>query len=101
MAQKLAHKLTSPSVIDSVDLSSEYVITELLAPMQFVGKSLVELELRKVYNVLVIAVKEAVPDRVFVMPPADYFIKDSDVLVLLGKAEDVSELEKKTRKVTK
>jgi len=99
MAQKLAHKLTSPSVIDSVDLSADYVITELLAPMQFVGKSLVELELRKSYKVFIIAIREAVPEAVVVLPPADYQIKDSDVLVLLGKAEDISNLEKRTGKV--
>ncbi len=97
MAVKLAHKLTSPSVIDSVDLSEDYVITELLAPLGLVGKNLIELDLRKAYNVLVIAVKEAVPERVLVLPPPDYHIKDSDVLVLLGKTEDISKLEKQTR----
>jgi len=98
-AVKLAHKLTSPSVIDTVDLSEDYVITELLAPLGFVGKSIAELDLRKAYNVLVIAVRVAVPERVIVLPTAEYRIKDSDVLVLLGKTEDISTLEKKANKV--
>ncbi|MBN2289715.1 MAG: TrkA family potassium uptake protein [Candidatus Glassbacteria bacterium] len=98
MAVKLAHKLSSPSVIDSLDLSEGYVITELLAPLGMVGKSLVELDLRKIYKVFVMAIREAVPERVLVLPPAEYRIKDSDVLVLLGSDEDIARLEKKMRK---
>ncbi|HUU26340.1 MAG TPA: TrkA family potassium uptake protein [archaeon] len=94
MAVKLARKLTSPSVLDTMDLSEDYVMTELLAPLEFVGKSLVELKLRNEYNVFVMAIKEAVPERFNVLPRPDYLIKDSDVLVILGRTKDVAKIEK-------
>ncbi len=100
MAIKLARQLTSPSIIDSVDLSEEYMMTELLAPLEFTGKSLKELDLRKDFDVFVIAIKEAVPERFNVLPHSDYRIKDSDVLVLLGKVEDVARIEMKSNKIT-
>jgi trk system potassium uptake protein TrkA len=44
--------------------------------------------------VLVVAVRESVPEKFTVLPPADFKIKDSDVLIMLGKADDISKLEK-------
>ena len=99
VAVKLARRLNSPSVIDSLDLSEDYMMTELLAPLEFVGKSLEELNLRKIYDVFIVAIREAVPERFTVLPKADFRIKDSDVLVLLGKTSDIIRLEQRAAKV--
>ena len=101
VAIKLARQLNSPSVLDSLDLSSDYMMTELLAPLEFVGSSLKELNLRKLYDVFIVAIREAVPERFTVLPTGDFQIKDSDVLLLLGKASDIAILEKKAGKVKK
>lgn len=45
-----------------------------------------------------VAIREAVPEKFTVLPTAEFRIKDSDVLVLLGKASDISRLEKKAGK---
>ena len=37
----------------------------------------------------VIAIKELVPDRFNLAPRADFIIKNSDILVLLGRDEDL------------
>jgi trk system potassium uptake protein len=97
VAIKLAQRLTSPSILDSLELGGEYVLTELLPPMEFVGQSLMEVNLRRVYNLFVVAIKEAVPERVTVLPPAEYVIKDSDTLVILGSTSDIARLNKKTK----
>ncbi|KAF5050437.1 TrkA-C domain protein [anaerobic digester metagenome] len=59
------------------------------APREFIGKSLIQLNLRARYNVHVIAIKEVVPENFVLVPPADYVIKDSDILVMLGKSADI------------
>lgn len=97
VAVKLAHRLTSPSILDTLDLGGEYLLTEMLPPMDFVGQSLLELNLRRVYNLFVVAVKEAAPERVTVLPSADYRIKDSDVLVVLGSPSDIEKLNRRMR----
>ena len=95
VALKLASQLTSPSVIDYLNLVDDYILTELLAPVTFAGKSLAELNLRRNYDVLVVGVREAVPEKFTLLPTADFVIKDSDVMVIIGKAADINKLEKK------
>jgi trk system potassium uptake protein TrkA len=40
----------------------------------------------------VIAVREILPDRVTMVPKADFVIKDSDVLVVIGKTADIQKI---------
>jgi trk system potassium uptake protein TrkA len=56
------------------------------------GKTIAELHLRTKYHVEVIAVREMLPDRVTMVPRADFVIKDSDVLVVIGKEEDIQKI---------
>lgn len=95
VAVKLARKLTSPSVLDTIDLAGEYIMSEILTPMEFVGQSLIELDLRRKYDVFVIAIREAVPERFTVLPQPGYRLKDSDVMILLGKGENIARIERK------
>jgi len=37
-------------------------------------------------------VKEMLPNRVRMVPRADFVIKDSDVLVVIGKTEDIQKI---------
>ncbi|MCF8124477.1 MAG: TrkA C-terminal domain-containing protein, partial [Desulfarculaceae bacterium] len=50
------------------------------------------LNLRARYNIYVIAVKEIVPDNFVMLPPADFLIKDSDVLIMVGRQEDIKKV---------
>ena len=61
-------------------------------PASFFGKTIGELHLRSRYNIDVIAVKEVLSDRVKMVPPASFVIKDSDILVVIGKEKDVSKM---------
>jgi len=51
-----------------------------------------EAKLRNRYDVYVIAVKEIVPDRMVLIPSPDFVIKDSDILVIIGKQKDLQKL---------
>ncbi|WP_319406587.1 TrkA family potassium uptake protein [uncultured Desulfosarcina sp.] len=92
MAQRLAMRLTSPNILDFLPLEEEYTIAQVDPPPPFIGKSLMELELRKRYHVNVIAVKERIPERFFMVPGADFKVKDSDILIVLGKKSDLSKI---------
>jgi len=65
-------------------------------PPAFYGKSIGELHLRAKYRIDVIAVKEVLSDQVRMMPSADYVIKDTDILVVMGKEIDIKKIEAKT-----
>jgi trk system potassium uptake protein TrkA len=92
MADKVARSIISPNVLDYIPLSEDYTISELAPPASFYGKTIGELRLRSKYHVEVIAVKEVLPDRIQMVPRADFVIKDSDVLVVIGKEEDIQKI---------
>ena len=92
MADKVAKSLISPNVLDYIPLSEDYTISELAPPASFFGKTIGELHLRSKYHIEVIAVREMMPERLTMVPRADFVIKDSDILVVIGKEEDIQEI---------
>jgi trk system potassium uptake protein TrkA len=92
VADKVARGIISPNVLDYIPLSEDYTISEIVPPSGFLGKTIGELHLRTKYHVEVIAVREVLPDRVTMVPRADFVIKDSDVLVVIGKEDDIQKI---------
>lgn len=92
MAYKVAKSLISPNVLDYIPLSEGYNICEIVPPSSFIGKTIGELHLRSRYHIEVIAIREVLPDRIKMIPRADFVIKDSDILVVLGKEEDINRI---------
>ena len=92
MADKVAKGIISPNVLDYIPLSEDYTISEVAPPASFMGKTIGELRLRTKYHVEVIAVREILPERVAMVPKADFVIKDSDILVVIGKTADIQKI---------
>ena len=92
MADKIARSLISPNVLDYIPLSEDYTISEFVPPSRFMGKTIGELHLRSKHHIEVIAVKEMLPDRLQMVPRADFVIKDTDLLVVIGKNEDIQKI---------
>ena len=92
MAVRTALKLTSPHILECLPLMSGVSIEEIAPPESFIGKSLRDLDLRNKYAVQVIAVRELIPERTVYVPPADFVIKDSDVLIVMGDEKMLEKL---------
>jgi trk system potassium uptake protein len=92
MADKVAKSLISPNVLDYIPLSQDYTICEIAPPPSFMGKTIGELHLRSRYHIEVIAIREMLPERLTMVPRADFIIKDSDVLVAIGKEKDIQKI---------
>lgn len=92
MADKVAKSLVAPNVLDYIPLSGEYTICEMAPPESFYGKTIGDLHLRSRFNIDVIAIKEVLSDQVRMVPRADFVIKDSDILVLIGKEKDIAKI---------
>ena len=92
MAVKVARSLSIPNILDFIPLAEDYNLLQVDPPRAFIGKTLKELNLRAKYNVYVIAIKELVPENFVLVPPAGFLIKDSDVLIILGKEQDISRI---------
>lgn len=92
MAIKTARSLSRPNIMDFILLSEDYNLLQIAPPAAFVGRSLKDLDLRAKYNVHVIAIKELIPENFVLVPPADFVIKDSDILIMLGKSQDIKRI---------
>jgi trk system potassium uptake protein len=89
MANKVARGIISPNVLEYLPISEDYTIVELAPPTAFIGKTLAELDLRKKYNLQVIAIRDVLTSKMQLVPRASSIIKDSDVMVIIGKEEDI------------
>ena len=92
MASKVAKSLISPNVLDYIPLSQDYTISEIAPPSSFLGKTIGELQLRKKHHIGVIASRDVLTDQIQMIPSADFVIKDSDILVVIGKEQDIQNL---------
>jgi trk system potassium uptake protein TrkA len=93
MAVRVARGLSRPNVLDFIPLEEDYNIVQVGPPSAFIGKSLKELNLRANYKVYVVAVKELDPENFILVPPASFVIKESDILTMLGKSNDIKRIE--------
>jgi trk system potassium uptake protein TrkA len=93
MGKRIAEKLMSPNIIEFIRLSDEYSIEEILTPPNLSGKSLTELDLRAKYNINVIAIRHK-KDQVKISPEPDYVLSENDILVVIGKNEELKQFEK-------
>ncbi|MEY3990534.1 MAG: hypothetical protein RI985_1615 [Chloroflexota bacterium] len=87
MGIRLANSLISNTIVDYIELSKEYNVFEVPTPHKFVGKTLLEANLRSDYKISVIAVKRG--DEVVVAPGANFRIQAQDKLVVIGKNNDI------------
>jgi len=92
MAIRLAQKLSSRNVLEYLPLAENISIQEIVPPESFIGKRLKDLNLTNRYHVQVIAIKQLVPEKLIFIPGADFLIKDSDVLVVMGEEDNIAEL---------
>ena len=92
MANKVARSIISPNVLEYLPISEDYTIVELAPPTDFIGKSLADLDLRKKYALQVIAIRDVLTNKMQLVPRASAIIKDSDVLVIIGREEDIRKI---------
>ena len=93
-ALRLADEISFPNLLDFIPLYPDYSIMEVAPRAEFVGKSLRDLDLRAKHGVELVAVQELIPERMTIAPGGDYVIKESDVLVVLGRNEDIDKITK-------
>lgn len=89
MAIRTAKSLSAPNIIEHIPLGEDFAITEVSPPRKFIGKSLIELDMRNRYRITVLGIRDVLTEEFIALPPAQRLIRDSDILILAGKPEDV------------
>lgn len=93
MGRRIAHKMMSSSVLDYLELSNEYSVVEYLAGKKLAGRSILELDIRAVYGISIIAIKRGTD--ILVSPDPNLEIERDDILIAIGEDSDLTSFEKK------
>lgn len=102
-ADRWSHRLLAPFLIDHVELGEGYALVQLAAPRSWHGKTLAELDLRRKYNVTIVAIKRKVEaasetgadsyeERVVDVPQPRSRVGADDTLIVAGFDADLEKL---------
>lgn len=92
MAERVALSLSRPNMLDHLPLSEDYYVAEVKAPRDFAGQRLMDLDIRNKHHIQVVAVKNQSTGALDFAPAGSFKIKHGDILVVLGKGEDIEKL---------
>ncbi len=90
MGMRLAYNLVTANVMDLIELSPDYSIVEIKAPVKFWDRTLGELDLRAKYGISIMAIKKA--GDILIAPGAEAKIGEKDVLIIVSKTEALGRL---------
>ena len=89
MAERIARALLVPDLAEQIPLGDDVGIIETPCPPHFVSKTLIDLDIRRNFGVMVIAIKsrllaEKGKEKVEVAPPPDQPLRPGDRLLVIG-----------------
>lgn len=87
---RLGLLLALPNLIDRLTLGKEHSIAELHIPKAFADRTVQQIDLSTQYAVTLLAVKREA--QLIMAPPADFLLWSDDLMVVIGKDEDVRRL---------
>lgn len=91
MAIRLAHRLTSPNILEYISLSPEIDIMEIALTNIVAGKTVQELDMRKRFGLNIIAVKQNGKLTTEILPTT--VLSAADSLTVIGKTEAIRRFE--------
>jgi trk system potassium uptake protein TrkA len=100
--KRIANRLIAPDMLEKIYIGKNQVIAEVTAPSNFIGKSVMQLDLRKRFSINIISIKRVqteiddngnpVEEEVMNFPSPDMLIRSNDILVVVGSENDIQEL---------
>jgi trk system potassium uptake protein TrkA len=92
MAEALGDRMIWPNIVDFLPIDPEYSFVEVAVPEAYVGKTLIDLDLRRRHSVWVVGVKDALTGKLVMFPGGDYKIGPDQLLLLIGKQKDLTSI---------
>lgn len=96
MAESLAIRYTADNIYDYIELNEEYSVYEMPILKEWKGKTIKNVDVRKLYNINIIAIKKG--SDLVPCPVPEYVFEEEDHIIVIGKADDVLKISAKTSK---
>lgn len=85
MGVKTARKLVGFNIVEVLEESEHYTITEMYPMTEWIGKTLGQADIRKKENLMVLGVRRN--EQTTIPVPSDWTIREQDVLITLSEHE--------------
>lgn len=93
-ADKLAIRHNGNNIFDYVELTGGYAIFEVPIMRTWIGRSILELDVRRKYKINIVAIKNG--EVLNPSPMPDYRFSEGDHIFVIGKSRDVFKMSAKT-----
>ncbi len=90
IADKLASRCSVDNVFDYIELTEGYAIYEIPVKKEWVGKSIVEVNFRKKYNINILGIKTE--GKTELMPAANYTFSKDEHLMVMSHKDDIGKV---------
>lgn len=87
---RVANNLASNNILDSIDIDPKYSLLETRIPESWIGKTIIDLDIRNKYDLNVLAIKTGESMDVTIDPNRD--LLEGDILILLGERTKLNKL---------
>lgn len=87
MAKWAAIRYTADHILDYIEVDEQYAIFEVKVPEHWIGKTVGKLDIRKKYNINIMATKENGKFNMAVSP--DTVLDDEDSILVIGEYKDL------------
>jgi len=91
MGMRLAKSLLTPNVLEMIDLSDDYQLVEIILPKKWVGNTIIGMDVRKRFGISILAIHRS--GEFIVSPMPDTLFETGDILLVLGKKDDIDNLD--------
>lgn len=95
IAEKVAISYSSDNIFDYFELENGYSIYEIRPLPEWIGKTILEVDVRKNYNINIVAVKQNGSSEMKMSIGPDYHFTEDERLFILGHNNDMIRLTKK------
>lgn len=92
MAVRLARRLEPSKILNYLELSEKIDISRAMTPKSFVGKRVVDVDVRKRFGLNIIAIEHK--GEIFTDVTPDYVFRDEDQIIVIGDRARISALER-------
>ena len=90
MGERVAKSMITSGVVDLMQLGDDFQIVEIRTPSKWAGNTLVGLNVRRKYGISILAIHRG--GSYLVSPSADLQLEADDTLLVIGKEDDIEDL---------
>ena len=87
MGNLTAMRYSSDNVFDYIQIGKDFAVFEIAVPNEWLGKTIGQVDVRKHYNINIIAIKKN--DDISVTPGASHVLNSEESLLVLCKDKDI------------